>query len=141
MQAIVRAQTCGFTAAQLFVKNNKQWFAPTLAEAEAKAFRQARDASGIVFFAHNSYLINLANQDPAMFDTSVKAMIAEVERAEALGLHAAPDLTDPIGQQLAAPALFMDPCLKAIERDLPHHGIEHILYLGGQHKPPLLRTG
>jgi deoxyribonuclease-4 len=86
MQAVVRAQTCGFTAAQLFVKNNKQWFAPPLAEAEAKAFRQARDASGIVFFAHNSYLINLANQDPAMFDTSVKAMIAEVERAEALGL-------------------------------------------------------
>ena len=85
-QAIVRAQTCGFTAAQLFVKNNKQWFAPALAEEEARAFRAARKASAITFFAHNSYLINLANQDAAMFDTSVKAMIAEVERAEALEL-------------------------------------------------------
>jgi deoxyribonuclease-4 len=84
--AITRATTCGFSAAQLFVKNNKQWFAPALAEDEAKAFRVARDASGIQFFAHNSYLINLANQDPAMFDMSLKAMIAEVERAEALGL-------------------------------------------------------
>jgi deoxyribonuclease-4 len=86
LQAIVRAQACGFTAAQLFVKNNKQWFAPALATEEATAFRQAREASGITFFAHNSYLINLANQDAAMFDTSVKAMIAEVERAEALAL-------------------------------------------------------
>jgi deoxyribonuclease-4 len=86
LQAIVRAQTCGFTAAQLFVKNNKQWFAPALATEEATAFRRAREASGITFFAHNSYLINLANQDAAMFDTSVKAMIAEVERAEALAL-------------------------------------------------------
>ena len=85
-QAIVRAQACGFTAAQLFVKNNKQWFAPVLSADEAKAFRQARKESGILFFAHNSYLINLANQDAAMFDTSVKAMIAEVERAEALAL-------------------------------------------------------
>ena len=85
-QAIIRAQTCGFTAAQLFVKNNKQWFAPALAEDEAKAFRQARKESGILFFAHNSYLINLANQDAVMFGTSVKAMIAEVERAEALEL-------------------------------------------------------
>ena len=85
-QAIVRAQTCGFTAAQLFVKNNKQWFAPALGEDEAKAFRDARKASGITFFAHNSYLINLANQDAAMFATSVKAMIAEVERAETLDL-------------------------------------------------------
>jgi deoxyribonuclease-4 len=84
--AITRAITCGFTAAQLFVKNNKQWFAPPLAEDEVKAFRAARDASGILFFAHNSYLINLANQDAGMFDTSVKAMIAEMERAEALAL-------------------------------------------------------
>ncbi|HEX4141206.1 MAG TPA: deoxyribonuclease IV, partial [Candidatus Methylacidiphilales bacterium] len=85
-QAVPRAQACGFTAAQIFVKNNKQWFAPPLAKDEITAFLTARKASGIVFFAHNSYLINLASQDPKMFDTSVKAMIAELERAEALEL-------------------------------------------------------
>jgi deoxyribonuclease-4 len=84
--AIDRALTCGFTAAQLFVKNNKQWFAPPLAAEEAKTFRAARDRSGVLFFAHNSYLINLGSFDPAMFATSVKAMVAELERAEALEL-------------------------------------------------------
>ncbi|MEI9997940.1 MAG: deoxyribonuclease IV [Verrucomicrobiota bacterium] len=68
------------------MKNNKQWFAPPLAEAEIAQFRAARDASGITFFAHNSYLINLGSQDPRLFETSIKAMTAELERAEALGL-------------------------------------------------------
>ncbi len=68
------------------MKNNKQWFAPPLAEEEITQFRAARKASGIYFFAHNSYLINLGSQDPEMFSTSVRAMIAELERAEALGL-------------------------------------------------------
>jgi len=85
-QSVPRAQALGFTAAQIFVKNNKQWFAPPLAEEEIKAFRAAQKSSGIYFFAHNSYLVNLASQDPQMFSTSVKAMTAEVERAEALGL-------------------------------------------------------
>jgi deoxyribonuclease-4 len=86
IQAIARAQACGFTAAQMFVKNNKQWFAPPLPEAEAKDFREARKASGIFFFAHNSYLVNLASQDAQMFATSVKAMVGELQRAETLGL-------------------------------------------------------
>ncbi len=84
--AIGRAQACGFTAAQIFVKNNKQWFAPPLAEAEIVQFREARKASGIYFFAHNSYLVNLASQDSVMFSTSVKAMTQELDRAEALEL-------------------------------------------------------
>ena len=85
-QAVGRAQALGFTAAQIFVKNNKQWFAPPLADAEIAQFLAARKASGIVIFAHNSYLVNLASQDPKMFDTSVRAMTAELERAEALEL-------------------------------------------------------
>jgi deoxyribonuclease IV len=85
-QSIARAQACGFTAAQIFVKNNKQWFAPPLSDAEASEFRALQKASGIYFFAHNSYLVNLASQDATMFATSVKAMIQEVERAEVLGL-------------------------------------------------------
>jgi deoxyribonuclease-4 len=85
-RAVSRAQACGFTAAQIFVKNNKQWFAPPLAESEIEQFRAARKASEIFFFAHNSYLINLGSQDAEMFSTSVKSMTAELERAEALGL-------------------------------------------------------
>src|SRR5271167_1180220 len=44
-QSIVRATACGFTAAQIFVKNNKQWFAPPLPEADVAAFRAAREKS------------------------------------------------------------------------------------------------
>jgi deoxyribonuclease-4 len=85
-QAVTRALGCGFTAAQIFVKNNKQWFAPVLSDEEAAQFRAVRKASGIYFFAHNSYLINLGSQDAEMFSTSVRAMIAELERAEVLEL-------------------------------------------------------
>jgi len=85
-QAVTRALGCGFTAAQIFVKNNKQWFAPALGEEEAAQFRAVRKASGIYFFAHNSYLVNLGSQDAEIFSTSVRAMIAELERAEALEL-------------------------------------------------------
>ena len=85
-QAIVRAQALGFSAAQIFVKNNKQWFAPPLGEGEAEAFRAERQRSGIFFFAHNSYLINLASRDPKMYHTSVESMVAELTRADALGL-------------------------------------------------------
>jgi deoxyribonuclease IV len=83
-KSVERAQACGFTAAQIFVKNNKQWFASPLSAEEIAQFRAARKASGIYFFAHNSYLINLGSQDPEMFATSVKSMTAELERAEAL---------------------------------------------------------
>ena len=85
-QAIKRAQACGFTAAQIFVKNNKQWLAPPLSSEEISHFRQARQASGIFVFAHNSYLVNLGSPDPVLFATSVKAMIAELERAESLAM-------------------------------------------------------
>jgi deoxyribonuclease-4 len=83
---VERAVACGFTAAQIFVKNTKQWFAPPLSEEESALFRSARKVSGITFFAHNSYLVNLASQDATLFATSVRAMIGELERAEALDL-------------------------------------------------------
>src|SRR5260221_11155421 len=85
-QAVGRARACGFTAAQIFVKNTEHGFAPPLAEAEIRQFSSARKESGIYFFAHNSYLVNLASQEAEMFATSVRAMTAELERAEALGL-------------------------------------------------------
>ncbi len=70
-ESVPRAQNLGFTAAQIFVKSNKQWFAPPLPDEEAARFRAARQASGIFFFGHNSYLINLASPDPKLFATSV----------------------------------------------------------------------
>ena len=57
-------------------------------------------------------------------------------RPEAFGLHLQPDLADPLGQQLAAAALVVQQRLEPVERDLPHHRVQHVLDLAGQHDPP-----
>ena len=43
-----------------------------------------------------------------------------------------------VGGQLAALALGVDGALEGIERDLPHHRVDHVLDLGGEHGLALL---
>lgn len=85
-ESIPRAVALGFTAAQIFVKNNKQWFAPELNPADVALFRERREAADLVVFGHNSYLVNPGSAKPDIFDTSVKSLSAELLRADALGL-------------------------------------------------------
>ncbi len=86
VKAIDRAQECAFRAAQLFVKNNKQWFATPLIDQEVKEFNSKAKQAKLTLFAHNSYLINLASPKEDIFLKSVESMTAEVTRAEALEL-------------------------------------------------------
>lgn len=85
-KAIERAKQCNFTAAQIFVKNNKQWFSPPLSTTEIKEFNSASIQAKVAIFAHNSYLINLASPKDEIFFKSIDAMKAELERAESLNL-------------------------------------------------------
>lgn len=85
-ESIPRAVAVGFTAAQIFVKNNKQWFAPDLDPEEIKLFRERREAADLVVFGHNSYLVNPGSPKDDVFDTSVKSLTAELLRADSLGL-------------------------------------------------------
>lgn len=85
-EAIPRALALGFTAAQIFVKNNKQWFAPDLDPEEIELFRKRREAGDLVVFGHNSYLVNPGSPKDDVFDTSVKSLTAELLRADSLGL-------------------------------------------------------
>lgn len=72
---------------QLFTKNNNQWRAKEITDAEATAFRSALDRLGIRHaIAHDSYLINLASPDPILWTRSVDSFRIELERAEKLGL-------------------------------------------------------
>jgi hypothetical protein len=72
---------------QLFTKNNNQWRAKPLTDARIAAFRAALDETGIAeAVAHNSYLINLASPDDALWAKSIGALADELERAEALGI-------------------------------------------------------
>ncbi|MGH7355078.1 MAG: deoxyribonuclease IV [Candidatus Rokuibacteriota bacterium] len=85
--ALERGRDVGCGAVQLFLRNQRQWAAPPLRDADARAFATARRSTGIRWaFAHASYLINLAAPDAAAWRRAVKAFIDELERAEALGL-------------------------------------------------------
>lgn len=85
--ALTRGHALGCSAVQIFVKNQRQWAARPLGADEARAFRDARRATGIRWaFAHASYLINLASPASTAWAQALDAFTDELERAEALGL-------------------------------------------------------
>jgi deoxyribonuclease IV len=72
---------------QLFTKQPNRWAEREVSDAEAQAFREARAEHGIrVCATHDSYLINLATPDQALFQRSLDSFAAELRRAESLGL-------------------------------------------------------
>jgi deoxyribonuclease-4 len=86
--AVLAAQKHGCPVVQLFTKNSNQWQGKELTDADVQAFRDAFQAAGLrLALAHDSYLINLASPDAALFRRSVEAFVVELQRAERLGLH------------------------------------------------------
>ena len=79
---------------QVFTKNQRQWSAKPLAEADCDAWLAQLDAIGWRTTAgsaprtvsHNSYLINLASPDPATREKSLALQRIELERCEALDI-------------------------------------------------------
>lgn len=86
-RAIERARSIDCTAAQMFVKNNMQWFARPLTPEEIRAFRNhvQRGELGSIF-AHANYLINLAAINSQFHANSLRALTEELTRAEQLEL-------------------------------------------------------
>ncbi len=79
------ALDCG--AVQIFLKNQRQWRARPMTDADVRAFHAARRQTGIRHvFAHASYLINLGAPGDAAWRQAVDAFTDELERAEALAL-------------------------------------------------------
>lgn len=86
-KAVRAAAEFGMDCVQLFTKNNNQWRAKPLTDDDIAKFRTALDETGIKHpVAHDSYLINLASPDDALWEKSLDAFVIELERAEALGL-------------------------------------------------------
>ncbi len=84
--AATYAASLGINAMQIFSKNPRGWSAKPLDRAEALEFREKRKEAGIKFvMIHTCYLLNLASQDEELREKSVKALAAELERAELLG--------------------------------------------------------
>src|SRR3981081_2031044 len=67
-----------------------------------------------------------------MRDVHPEILVArtDIDRgAQAVALPAEPDFADALGGQFAVAPLGMDGALERIERDLPHHGVDHVLDL------------
>jgi len=88
--AFERAEQLGIGTFQLFVKNNKQWFAPApLSDEDIRVFKERRErwsGKGPIV-AHACYLINLATANPEMHDRSVLSFREELKRADQLGVE------------------------------------------------------
>lgn len=86
--ALTRAKELGCDTVQLFTKNTNQWRAREITAEEAALFRRTlRQTKLRCPMGHDSYLINLASPDDALYRKSVEALLEEYRRAELLGLR------------------------------------------------------
>lgn len=86
-RAVDRAAELDCRALQIFNKSSNQWRARPLPPAEVERFRSKLRQHDIRFvMAHNSYLINLASPDAALWKRSIAAMVEELERCDTLGI-------------------------------------------------------
>jgi deoxyribonuclease-4 len=85
--AIDSGETLGFTAIQLFTKNNTRWVSKELSEKEITAFKEKKAKSNIKFIvSHDSYLINLCGKDPEILEKSRQSFHEELKRCELLDI-------------------------------------------------------
>ncbi len=86
-KAVELGVNTGCKVIQVFTKNTNQWRGKPLSAEDAGQFRAALDLHGIACpLAHDSYLINLASPDDALWEKSIAALIEEVQRAAFLGI-------------------------------------------------------
>lgn len=82
-----RGRAIGANAIQLFTKTPSQWREPEMSAETARDFERALVRHGIAAaVSHDSYLINLASPDPVLRARSRASFVAELARAERLGL-------------------------------------------------------
>jgi deoxyribonuclease-4 len=83
--AVDLAEKLGFTAMQIFTKNNNRWYAKELGDKEIVTYKTRLKSSNIKFVvAHDSYLINLCAKDTEMLNKSKDSFLDELKRCELL---------------------------------------------------------
>jgi len=88
-RALERAAAFGMEACQIFTKNERQWNAKPLEPEAIARFGEELVRSGVArqnLVAHDSYLINLASPDDAMWEKSRLAFRDELDRCDQLGV-------------------------------------------------------
>ena len=72
---------------QIFTKSSNQWRAKPLTDEDAQKFADAQKETGVsVVCAHDSYLINLASPDEALYKKSYDSFCDEIRRCDFLGI-------------------------------------------------------
>lgn len=87
--APLNAQSIGASAFAMFTKNQRQWKASPLTDADKSAFAANLAAAGIApehVLPHDGYLINLAQPDDEKRRSAVEAFTDEMRRCYELGL-------------------------------------------------------
>ncbi len=86
-RAVEAAKQCRCDCVQLFTKNNNQWRAKPITDEDVDKFQNALRSLGIAHpIAHDSYLINMASPDRALWKKSLDSIVVELQRAELLGI-------------------------------------------------------
>jgi deoxyribonuclease-4 len=85
--AFAEAQRVGGDCMQVFVKNQRQWRGTRLTEEDVRLWNEAARRTGVApVVAHDTYLINLASPDDALWSRSIEAFVDELTRCERLGI-------------------------------------------------------
>jgi deoxyribonuclease-4 len=85
--AVTSAQTLGMDTVQIFTKNQQQWKAKPLDPAAVDAWRSHCSRLNFAHtVSHDSYLINLASPDDALWQKSIDLFVEELSRCVILGI-------------------------------------------------------
>ncbi|HAU30093.1 TPA: deoxyribonuclease IV [Candidatus Dependentiae bacterium] len=83
--AIEEGTALNCTAIQIFTKNNRQWSYSTFSELDAATFKEAQKNSAIkIVVSHASYLINIGSPNLDVYQKSLHALAAELQRCHQL---------------------------------------------------------
>jgi deoxyribonuclease-4 len=96
-QAVDRARDTGCDVFQMFSRNPRGWSTKPLADGDCAAFRTKIETTGILPVDHMPYLPNLASPKSDVWEKSVDALSAELDRCHRLGI---PYLVTHLGHHL-----------------------------------------
>ena len=131
-QAALDAHAHGCQTLQVFTKAPSQWAGREITTAEARLFRRTLRETKLRFpVAHDSYLINLASPNEALYRRSIEAFVDELMRAEMLSYSRARGLFAGISLNGAT----MRPDADA-NKELYGAGVTNEQILMGQAKSP-----
>ena len=95
--AVDRAKDAGCDVFQMFSRNPRGWAYPPLIDEVCDEFRVKVKTTGILPVDHMPYLPNLASSKPEIYEKSVPALAAELDRCGRLGI---PYLVTHLGHHL-----------------------------------------